>query len=422
MKGLLALLRTSGGQAVASSGAVLLLTILTGILTARLLKVEDRGITAAILALTAALAQVSSSGPAETQILAPKRGYAPGVTVRTAWLLGSGVAVAFAVPMLIYLHTLTKPSSWLTFFVVTIPLLGCIGPLCNFLLLGDQRFTASTMLRMSPVIVQAIALIIIWQTGSAGVLTVISGSWIAGMIAGLIGLMLAKPWTRTGGTFKEDGRSLLKLMFTLGGSHAIRIIGYRLDLILLGVIAGGFQAGIYSVAISLSSAGSSLTANLTPLVMTRNAGENSARFTQVSSLVAAIIALGIAVTGPFLIPLVYGGNYRPGWLLIGILAMSMYGSFLLDAGGRIFQRAGYEHVSLRVSLTVLFIQIIAISAGAACFGGIGAAAGNLIAYLSGLGMLLIMTRRLPGTEHESLLRQLSPAMGLRVFTERLNQK
>lgn len=419
MRRLVSLLRSSGGQAIASSGIVLLLTVATGVISARFLEVEERGVTAAVLALAAMLAQAGNAGPAEAQLLAPQRGHPLGVTVRVTWLFSLVVVLLSTIPAVLYLFAMTAPDSLLVVIVATMPAVATIGLLCNYLLLGEKRYGASTLLRTLPIVLQTLALIIIGLCDAANVLTVIIASWIAGLLAGILGLLLAKPWVHAGGSFQQDGGGIMRLVVTVGGSHAIRIIGYRVDLILLGALAGGYAAGLYSVAISLTTAGNSLTANLTPLVTTRGSGEDSTRFTQASSLFAAVVATGIAALGPLGIPLIYGGNYAPGWLLIAILAAAMYGAFLFDTASRIFQRGGHERIALRTSILVIGIQIAAISAGSLALGATGAALGNLIAYGIGLLTLAVIARR----RHDinGLAHQLSPFAGLRVLAVRVRR-
>lgn len=417
MKRVFSILRTGGGQAVASSVVVLLLTIVTGVLSARLLAVEDRGAVAAVLALAAMLAQASNAGPAEAQLLAPKRGHPLGVTIRVTWGCSLVLALLASIPSTVYLTGLADPNPLLVAVVATMPLAAMTGMLSNYLLLGERCYGASTLVRMLPVVLQTIGLILIWMTHTANVVNVIVSAWIAGFFAGLLGLALAKPWTHRGGTFRESGRSIIRLIMTVGSAHAIRIVGLRLDLILLGALSGGYAAGLYSVAISLTSAGTSLTANLAPLVTTRGEGQDSDRFTQAASFFAGGIALGIAALGPLVIPLVYGRDYAPGWSLITILAASMYGAFLFDTAGRIFQRAGHERIALRVSVLVLVIQLIAISMGALTLGAPGAALGNFLAYAIGLLVFAFAARTLQTAS--GLAHQLSPMAGLRVCLARL---
>lgn len=417
MKNLITLLRSGGGQAVASSGTVLLLTVATGVLSARLLEVQDRGVAASLLALGAMLAQAGSAGPAETQLLAPRRGIPLGVVVRVTWVFSLVYALLAAIPSVAYLSKMAEIDPRLLAIVSTMPLISATGMMCNYLLIGEARYGRSTLVRMSPVIVQTMALIFIWFMGIASVINVLVASWFASLFAGLLGLALAKPWTHRGGTFRESGRSIIRLIMTVGSAHAIRIVGLRLDLILLGALSGGYAAGLYSVAISLTSAGTSLTANLAPLVTTRGEGQDSARFTQAASFFAGGIALGIAALGPLVIPLVYGRDYAPGWSLITILAASMYGAFLFDTAGRIFQRAGHERIALRVSVLVLVIQLIAISIGALTLGAPGAALGNFLAYAVGLLVFAFAARTLQTAS--GLAHQLSPMAGLRVCLARL---
>lgn len=418
MRHLFSILRTGGGQAVASSGTVLLLTIITGVLSARLLEVHERGAAASILALGAMLAQASNAGPAETQLLAPRRGHPRGITSRVTWSTGLILAALASLPSVAYLAIMTEPNPILVAVAATIPLVATAGMMSNYLLIGDGRYGASTIVRTSPVVLQALALIAIWLLDIANVMNVIIAAWISGLLAGLLGLLLAKPWMHQGGSFHEHGRGIIRLIMTVGSSHAIRIVGYRLDLILLGVLAGGYAAGLYSVAISLTSAGASLTANLAPLVTTRGNGEDSTRFTQAASFFACGIALGIAVLGPLVIPLVYGKDYAPGWPLIAILAASMYGAFLFDTVSRVFQREAEEKISLRISVLVLIVQLVAISVGSLTLGAAGAALGNFFAYAIGLLALSVAARSL---NIQGLAHQLSPIAGFRVCLARLGR-
>jgi O-antigen/teichoic acid export membrane protein len=185
-------------------------------------------------------------------------------------------------------------------------------------------------------------------------------------------------------------------------------VNYRLDVILLGAIAPLTQVGRYSVAVVIIELLWVLPLILKNFVSQRIASSDTDRGTAVAIVtlklclgVSAVAGLGMALTAPLLVPVVFGPDFRPAvkliWILIpGAISMAAYQNMMNDLVGR-----GHPRVKsltaivgcvATVSLDLIFIPR---------YGALGAAIGSSAAYCLTLAVTVPSYRRITGIPYGS---------------------
>lgn len=408
----LAAFGSPGAITAMTSVLLIVATILTGIVTARLLSVSDRGTYSALLAVASVLSMVATAGSADALILAPQRGVGPRTTTTLVWSLSLSLGVLGAVPAFFYAALTAEPPAVVIWMTLILPVVSALGPLCNYWLLANGFIRKSAVLRLAPVTVQILGLVAVMLLGVTDLSSVYATSFVGSVAAGIIGVRFTRPWKRfTLHWNKTDTRTFRSIVLGAGASHLVRVIGSRLDLILVAGLLGVRAAGLYAVAASLTTAGLSLTSNLAPLLLTKSK-EASWRFTSIGSALSLTIAAAVALVGPPLIPLVYGDAYADASALVPFLALAMFSAFAFDTLTRIFQQDRREIGGMWASLGAFAAQIVAIVTLSSHFGLIGAALGNVVGCLIGILILTALNRRHRGGP---LVSRLSPIAGFVVF-------
>jgi O-antigen/teichoic acid export membrane protein len=232
--------------------------------------------------------------------------------------------------------------------------------------------------------------------------------------------------------FARPSPTLLAESFHFGlrawvGSMA-RLLNFRTDQVLLGLLASEAALGIYAVAVNVSEVLLYLpaaTATALLPVAARTGGELRAeqalRAFRGSALVTACAALVAAVLGPVLLPVLFGpafeGSVTPFLLLLpgalGFAAIAVFSNALLGASSPGFSSFGpLVALVLGVALDIVLIPR---------YGASGAAAAATVAFLAGGCAAMLAFRRgnpfpwrtllHPQREDLSLFRALARPLG-----------
>jgi O-antigen/teichoic acid export membrane protein len=196
----------------------------------------------------------------------------------------------------------------------------------------------------------------------------------------------------------RHGRAILRLALMMGTVQIVNLIGYRIELFILDRYDGLAQVGIYSIGMQAAEAmwlvpAAIATAVTGPAV--HETPEGAARLIRNACgrglLYTAALAVAVGALAPFVIPLLFGDDFRGATrpLLLLLPGVVVYGpvSILVVY---LSVRRGRPRLSLLVSVIGLvataaasFIFIPRYGAsGAAVSSAIGYAAGGLAAWLS----------------------------------------
>lgn len=387
---------------------VTLATIATGVLTARLLDVADRGIYSSTLAVASTLSFVCVAGAAEALVLAPRRGIDSRSTHSVSWTYSVVASLLCIAPIVLYLGAIGSPSTTFVVLACLLPLLGAIGPLINYSLVSNGRFLAASVLRLSPVVVQIVAILIAIAFGLTSLNVMFSTSVIGSASAVLLGLFMDRPWQRFALKIKSDAaKEIIKIGMKTGGTQVFRALSSRMDLVLVSIILGASDAGMFSVASSLTVAGLSLIASLAPVLLSK-ARSDSTRLTSVASALTLLMAIAVMLIGPTMLPIIYGADYADAATLLYSLSLAMFLGNIFELLLRIMQEDKQEHASLVAVVIATIAQVLFVVLSCILLDIYWVAVGSATSYIAGIAVILGFNKRRNG---DSLLVRVSPWTG-----------
>lgn len=405
-------LASPGSATVLSSALVTGCTVITGVLTARILDVAERGLYSSALALCSVLSLVSIAGAAEALVLGPRRNIDKDAVQTVSWSYSVLLSLGSTLPVVLYMWHLGMRAPHLLALAAILPILGSIGPLMNFSLVGESRFIAAAVLRVSPILIQIVMIVVVIVSGSTSLATVLAASAIGSLGAVMIGAALARPWRHFGRVHDfAVVRSVMTIGLHTGGTQILRAASSRMDLILISIFLTALDAGLYAVASSMTVAGLSVVASLSPVLLAR-ARDDSVRLTAVASTMAFCVGGAILVVGPVLLPLVYGSEYESAKSLIYSLVAAMVANSVFELMVRTMQQDMNERTALAAVSIAAVSQLILVSGACILLDIYWVAVGSATAYIIGIAFLLVVNRRNGG---DSLLRHVSPWSGLRAI-------
>ena len=218
------------------------------------------------------------------------------------------------------------------------------------------------------------------------------GSWIVGqtLATAILGWFLV-------GHAKGFGRpdaALARRAVRFGvQAHAGRVLNqgnYRADQWIMGALAGSKQLGIYSVAVAWTEALFFLPAALSMAQMPdvtratpREASRQAAVVFRATTLLTAVLAVGMIILAPFLATTVFGAEFSPATAQIRVLTLGAFGIVALKVLGQTLtlqNRPMLETAAIAVTfLGVIGLDFLLIPDHA----GMGAAIASLAGYTAG---------------------------------------
>lgn len=326
-----------------------------------------------------------------------------GAMVGLAIPLAVLAAVTASVGLIFGAATMGLPrDTGLVIAVVVLTVATVLADVSSSFLLGigaNAQFTVAEGLRYVttlPLVVVALLLL----PSAAGYL---AASSVAMIITALFALNAVR---RVVGTIRprlEPRIWAAALGFGLRGQpgNALQYFSLRIDLVLVGAIAGLVPAAIYLVMTRIAEVpaqvANSATSFLFPAVA--RVGPSSRLTVDVIRgiiVVVAVISIGLVVVGPVLLPVVFGSPYDTGYAALLILLLASiplsYGRLL---SGDIKGRGRPGLVSL-ASMVGVPITIIGDLLFVPRFGIVAAAAVSLVAYVATAVTLALVYRRVSG--------------------------
>jgi O-antigen/teichoic acid export membrane protein len=393
---------------VARFGAEVLgvgLGFLTGLVTARSLGPDGKGVlsTLGYLSVLAAAAAALGLGEAGVTAVAQGRRTLEEVVSATigALLASSGIAaVAFVVVAVLQFvdlyHDLTLV---LLLTALAVPMIAVAGVLSVFID-AKRQFVVSAVIRVVMATVTAVGTVALvlggrWDLDGAVIAAVAgwgSGALLAALALRRFGLPLRPRW---------DPRYLrwaVRLGVPVQVSYLLMTLGARVDLLLVNGIAGTIPAGRYSVSLTIGA-----LVTYGPFVLALVAyphladlpedelGPFVARLSRLAVLSSFVAAIGMALGLPVLLPLVfgkaYGGSTAPAILLAaaGVLWSVQWVLCRARAArgdGRLLLRSYLLSLVVMVAFDVVLIPWLdLVGAGlASVFGGAAGAGMSLVSY------------------------------------------
>lgn len=381
------------GLSVATSAAILLLNVLTGVLLARSLGPHDRGVLAAVLLWPAVLAALGGLGlPEATTYRAARARTGAGTIAGTAMALAllQGTAVA-AIGLVVLRLALARYGDGAlragTVYLLYAPV-STLALAAMAVLNGLRHFRAYQALRLSIFVLIAGPVVALAASGALTIGHVVAVYLVGNVVVAAVAVLLAR---RACGERLHVDRATARGLLAFGiRSHAgsvSSLLNERLDQLLVSVFLAPAQLGLYVVAVTITSATSLLGSAVSPIAAAEvahlgeaRAGPTIRRLVCVTLWPSVAVSLAMIVLARPLLGLFFGAAYASvttvaRLLLVAAVFLSTNRALtaILNGLGRPFDAAAAE--ILAVCCTVVLLAALLPTIGL-----IGAGIASLVAY------------------------------------------
>lgn len=393
---------------VLSSVSVQLMLVVTGPLIVRLVGVEERGELALAFCVVPFSAVLAMFGmPMALSYFAASRSIpAVAVLVATRRLVvrGGVLALCIAAAVLSAVDRIGQPfhDFPLVLAVVVVGAGGVYGTsMVTAALQGDQRFAAMAVCQLLRGVVGLAALLVLAVNGTRSGPLVLSCLVLGWLLSGLAASYVLVRSPVTGGSRRIPTHAEFRQYARVTGWASLAPIdGLFVDQLLVGLVAGHYQLGLYAIGLAFGSVPSFLLAAVAAYVGPRVAGKQGAerrRFVahwmRIGAMVSVTIVLLLEVSLPVIVPLAFGGDARPAIATARILALAGAVLGIRRLGNAILANAGWGRITRASELTGALVMALAVgglsmhggSTGAACGLLLGAAVACCIQATAGRG-------------------------------------
>ena len=346
------------------------LTFVAGVLLARLLGPEGKGILSTVLIYPSLILSLSELGVRQAAIYHLGKSFHEERdvvgTVMFLLLVSSLFGVAICAGIYLWVDNPNITSPMIVLALATIPLT-LATTLSQGILLGKEQISKFSRVSWALPLARLVGVLVFVWLLSWGIVGALVGSLIAGGIMALYILWLVARSTVLNLQFNAP---LIKELLSLGFVYAIALfvigLNYKVDIVILERLASPEDIGQYTLGVGIAELLWQLPAALGVVVFSRSANtKDAAAFTQnvlrllrVTFVVAVVGALVLGLVAGLFIPLVYGEAYRPSvgvlrLLLPGIVAFSIFRVLNVDLAGRGRPAVALWSVAPAVALNVV---------------------------------------------------------------------
>jgi O-antigen/teichoic acid export membrane protein len=392
-------------------GVRLVLAAATGVVLSRALNPEGRGTYNVIVtvASTATVLGHLSVMQATVEFWSTRRPVLPGNNLLLGPLLGvaaalsTGLVIALAMPGIVPAYA--RPMLFLA--LATVPI-GVVTIYMTTVVVLLDRVDAVNRAMMCSALAQCAAVVAFAVAGRLSTTTVI---WIW-TVSGAIPLLMYAPVLRP--HLRQVDLRLAWRMVGTGiryqfGSIALLLL-VRVDVLILNAFAPGSPVGLYTLAVTIGDMTYVATNALSQVVLSKQAersldgsAELTVRCTRVAGLMTALLLGATCVAAPWLVPVLYGTDFRSSVPVLfalapGVLALSASRSIppYLVRLGRPWLLSGLSMLALvvNVGLNLLFIPH---------WGVLGCAYASSVGWLTLAGCHVVWFCRSTGTSPAALV-------------------
>jgi O-antigen/teichoic acid export membrane protein len=355
------------------SALTLVANLITGIVTARALGPEGRGVTIALATVAQLAGFLFAMGVTQSLSYFIARRPEDGPSLLTTWALlllplaGAAIAVSELLLPTIFAAAgdqAVEIGRWFLFVIVFV-----IGLELNYgLLLGTHDYFVYNVLRLALPLLSAAALIVLWSLDQLTVTSALIAPNVAGILVFAVGMARAIRRIGIGPPNWQLGRASLWYGVRGQGSTVASNVTARLDLTMLPAYVTSANVGLYSVAANVSLIVYQLSNTFAALVLPAAARDPERGPVKVigslwaSLVVAGVLAAALGLLAEPLLELVYGAPFRGAsepLLLLLPGAVLFAGSSILAAGvyaaGRPFTATFAQLLGMAVTVLGLFV-------------------------------------------------------------------
>lgn len=356
------------GTTLATSGATILLGLVSGVLTARFLGADGRGVVAAVSSWTMTLTWASNLSFADGMLFLQARGNnrdrVLGTTLAVVPVLGViGIGVAQVLVPMGFAAQTEETRLIARVFLCAIPVVLMTEAMWA-MLMARHRFLFLGVVRILQPATYVLALLVLLgvdRFSPVAVLSAQAGSYALALTVALIGLV------REGVRRPHHGLARQALGYGLR-MQGVTLSALRLDLVMLAAFVSATQIGYYSIAVNVSSMVVALFGSVSMVIFPMTAAadgqhgwrvlERGLRLTLVGGGLAALV---VAITAPWVIPFVYGAEFAAAvpalWLMLpGIVLYAASTTLMASLQGR--GTPGRASVAQLGGIAVLLVGLV----------------------------------------------------------------
>lgn len=389
------------------NGLLVVVSLITGPVLARVLGPGGRGELSAILAVFVLAPLVLDFGLGDFLSRERARGTRSAAVIGTAMPLALGfslLGVALALPIAELVgHDRAVVELYVRISLLASPLL-VFGWMLIAVARGGERWSILYRWRL----INAVGSVVLIVGLALLDLLTVQSAVLATMGTSLVALFTSLPVLR--GLGWQLDRRLVRPALAFGARSWLTMLStvanYRLDQLVLAAVVPSEDLGHYAVAVSLTATVLGFVGAVNTALLPRVAQEGVGavpRIARVSVLILGGSLGGIAGSAPFLVPLVFGEAYQPTVVLVAILAPGALFLGLSWVLGAALQGHGRPQDMVRPQLLGLAITIGGLALMLGPFGVLGAALVSVMAYAAVLAGTLRASARAFGTSLSSLL-------------------
>jgi len=392
-------------------GIRLVLGAATGVVLSRGLNPEGRGTfnVIATIASTAIVLGHLSIGQASVAFWSSRRAAIPGNNLLLGPLLGIAAAVSTGLVILVAAPGVVPVSArpLLFFALVAVPIGVVTLHLSTIVLLLGRVDTVNRAMTCSA----AVQCASMMAFAAAGLLSITTVIWIW-VLSGVVPLLMFAPVLRP-----HLGRLDLRLARRMVGTGLRYQFGtlalnmfVRVDVLILNALAPGSPVGLYTLAVSVGEVTYVATNALAQVVLSNQAeqgldraSELTVRSTRVSVIMTVLIMGATCLAAPWLVPALYGADYRGSVQVIFALAPGMLAVSASRSIPQYLVRLGRPWLMSGLSLLALVVSVVLNLLLIPRWGVLGCAYASSAGWLTLAGCQVAWFTRASGTSPAALL-------------------
>jgi O-antigen/teichoic acid export membrane protein len=383
------------------------LGVLVSVLTARYLRPDEMGRYAFLVWLAGLAAIVLSLGLPTTvtrytaEALGSGRTRAAGALLRlvVGWQAGLALAAALAVAA----AALLTPGPWrlpLLLTALSVPMLVLHGSLAAFLS-GLQVFRGQAALGVATLVLQTglFALVVLVDGGVAGLL--LAHAAVNALALGVAARLAYREGRRRGALPAPEPLAAAARADALGYARSVSVlvvldavVWQRTEVAFLQWLAPPADVAFYAIAFGVAAQVSRIPYQLSVVLFPSfPALVGSGRVAELAGLHAtamryfvllgAPLAVGLAVTAPAVVPVLYGPAYAPAASVLAVLALGSLVSFAAGASPAVLHATKRQDRLLRQGLVAAAADLVLALLLIPLAGALGAALASVLAQAVG---------------------------------------
>lgn len=376
-----------------------------GILVARLLGPEGRGLVSALMVPTQIAINFAELGIRQSAAfhIGKKNHAADDIVPSLMSLVPLAGLIAIGASLAYYEYADVAEGNWLLRFlaVISVPL-SLLSSYATGVFLGTRHIAEFRKASWRPTVVVLIFVAILVWGLSAGVMGVMVAYLLGSMTgAGYALFLLAKRHPIRMGWNMKIVKDLQRVGIRFAISLFILTLNYRIMVLLLAKQSSLEEVGYYTLALTIAELIWEVPAIVGSLVLSRSVNAKQSRefskkvlvLTRFSFLGAFFASIGIGVTAQWLIPMIYGSDFYESvnvliYMLPGIVAFTIFKTLNTDLAAQ-----GHPMASLWITVPLLLSNVVLGYWAAGEYGARGAAMVSSISYVLGaIGYLGIYSR------------------------------